>query len=638
MKRVIPMHRQVYSEKSLKCPLVAGFDFETDGLGGPFLGGSIWTVDGQTSLFTSLAELFDWMLSHPQYLYLAHNAVGYEFAYLAPLVYNLFSNRDDVDISTVVQGDTRLVQFRIEFVDTPEQQEPGQSRGRGRPKSRPAKKLIVLQDTLCLFSMSLAKVAEAFTPELPKLKVIDFEKEAWDIHNPSHVEYVIRDSQIVALAYVRHWQSIVDVFGVPLGVTAGSTALKAFKACIPGGHVYYRVRTEVEEFLRKCYYGGLVLPGHMIGEWGPTGAVDVNGAYAFQMLEHEYPVGMPSLTHLYIHRHLGFYHVIATVPPKVFDTFGFNPVPCRTDRGLCWPTGTFATFITSPEIEYAQEKGCTFEIIEGYVFTRTEPVFRDFIEKCQELELTNGGVYKPSIKQIRNSAYGKFGAKEEHTAIKFSRETLYEANGYIPIADEVGGGFIPYLYTYQEKSDADYMMPHWAAMVTAYERLYLMRFMEEAYKRGARNVYCDTDSIKCDVGVIVGMVGDGFIPIGNRYGQFKVEETCQSFLMLGGKCFYGVTDNPEKPLVKAKGIPKRISKKSILKEHGERQFLDEEFYVKALQGDREELYFINVKSVMSIIKERSSVRPIERKRRITDLNNSYAWTLAQDGRIYPRGY
>lgn len=622
-KRVLPLRKETFSQKKLTMPPIAGFDFETEGLGGKFIVAAIWTSDNHRELFTSLAEFFDWIINHPQYRYLAHNAVGYEFAYLAPYIYDYFTHNDNVDITPTIQGDSRIVQFRITIFD----EEATTGTGRRR---KPAKTVIDLRDTLCMFSMSLEKVAQAFCPELPKLKhVINFEKETFDLNNPDHIAYVFRDCEIVIRAYERHWNNVVRVFGCPLGVTAGSTALKAFKTTIGEGKAYWRLNEKADALVRNCYYGGLVLPGRSIGNWGRVGSVDVNGAYAFQMDNHSYPIGTPFATHHYHPEFIGFYHVIATVPPSVFDTLGFNPIPCRTNTGLTWPTGSFDTHITSPEIEYARSKGCTIEIIDGYCFTKSEHVFHEFVEKCQTMELAENGVYKPSIKQIRNSGYGKFGSKPTHKTIVYSKENFLF--GYYPMENENTGERIEGLFIGEETTQAEYMLPHWAALITAYERLYIMQFAEECYRRGAKNVYCDTDSIKCDLDVIVSMVSDGTFPVHNNYGGFKVEETCEEFILLGSKCFYGTG---EKPLIKAKGLPKRVSKS----EHGERQDLPIEAYQNALKGEREEWWFDSVLSVMNIIKENSSVRPIRRKRKITDIRNSASWQLSKDDKIYPACY
>lgn len=614
--RKFPLAKQKFGKKALALPPLAGFDFETDGLGGKFIVGAITTSDGERELFSSLQAVFDWMLEHPQYRYLAHNAVGYEFAYLYPLIYDHFMHHDGVSIVPTIQGDTRIVQIRIVLED---------------------KTSIDIRDTLCLFNMSLAKVADAFCPEIPKLKeVIDFEKETFDPGNPLHIEYVFRDCDIVVLAYQRHAKNMEDVFGSPLGVTAGSTALKAFKTTLPEGKKYYRVRPEVEEFIRRCYYGGLVLPGHQIGNWGPTGSIDVNAAYAFQMGKYRYPVGSPATTSKYMPGEIGFYQVIATVPQNIYDTLGFSPIPRRGKEGLLWDVGTFETFITSPEIDYAREVGCEIDVLGGYVFFRSEYIFTEFVNKCQEMELANGGAYKPSIKQNRNSCYGKFGAKSEHKSIVFSKGILNDVS-YIPMTNEDTGTIIPGLYVGEEKSDAEYMLPHLAALITAYERLYLMRFIQEAYRRGAPNVYTDTDSIKCDMEILTGMINDGIVPIGKNYGEFKLEDICQEFIVLGPKCFLGKTEDGY--VVKAKGVPIRtIRNEGAVEVYEEAVRCLSKRSGKREDDGRRSMNFTSVKSVMNIIKENSIVQPVRRKRKITNIKNSFAWKIDNQGHVYPRSY
>lgn len=615
--------RGKWGSRKLKCPMLGGFDIETKGLGGEFIIGAIWTCDTPGLLFHSLDDLFGYMVDHPQYRWLAHNASGYEFAYLYPILYDFFASHRATRIVPTIQGDTRIIQLLVEFEDEGEPGKPG----------KPTKVVLDMRDTLPLFNMGLESVAKAFCPELPKLKVIDFDKEDFDPENPKHIEYVIRDAQICVMAYQKHWQNMVDVYGSPLGVTAGSTAMMAFRMCIPEGHVYYRINEEADQFIRQAYYGGLVLPGHEITDWGNVMGVDINGAYAYQMRDNYFPVGNPTGTHKYLPGYLGFYKVRATVPKRVFEEIGFNPLPLRTKDGLCWPNGTFETVISNIEIEYAREKGCTIDVIGGYIFTRKEQVFHDFITKCQSIELADGGIYKPSIKQNRNSLYGKFGSKPTHHSLVFSLDDpIHDPRDLYPLETEKGQR-IRGLWTCEEVTDSPYMLPHWAALVTAYERIYIMKFVEQAYRLGAKNVYCDTDSIKADLSVISRMIEEKIIPIGDSYGEFKAEEICSEFYVLGPKAYYGSGEDGE--VKKAKGIPKRKTERKLYKEAIEalnRPISKTQRY-KENEAFRE-VEFISVLPLMTIIKENSKVRPVKRKRKITDIRNSYAWEF-RDNKIFP---
>lgn len=602
------LKRKKYRPRDLKLPPLCAFDYETDGLGGEFIIGAYVTNDGQTELFYNLTDCFAYMLLHPEYRFLAHNASGYEFAYLYPLIVQFFETDPSISIKPILQGESRVIEIVIYKDD---------------------KKFLDIRDTLCLFDMTLEATAKAFCPDFPKLKEEgpDFASgEKFDPTNPGHIKYVIRDCEVIIAAYTRFAEQQKEVFGSPLGLTAGSTAMRAFMTTIPEGHAYYRANRKQEAFFRHTYYGGLVLPGHEIGDWGKVGGVDVNAAYAFQMGKNLFPVGTACYVDEYVPDYPGFYYVRASVPPSVFSNCGFNPLPKRGKTGVTYPTGDFTTHITHVEYEFALECGCEIEVLEGYVFFRQEPVFKGFVEKCQQMELAENGRFKPTIKKNRNCCYGKFGTKPFHTVLLYSHTTLMD--GPIPVINTETGEEIPYLYTGLEETDSPYIMPHWASLVTAYQRIYMMSIVKEAYARGANNVYVDTDSLKLDYVVMLDLVEKGVIAVGKNYGQFKVEEVCDHFIVLGPKCYGGITvsDNLQctwPPLTKAKGIPKSKLTMGL--------------YTDAIRGIRKEVGFDSVKSVMNIIKTQSPVQPIRRKRRITDITNSNAWVV-YEGRIYPHGY
>lgn len=619
-KSGVPLCRPYQPKKERKRKKIAAWDIETEGMGGNFICGTTYLEEGEKQLFFTFKEIIEYIFSRPEYIWLAHNASGYEFAYLAAPLQEMFYENENIEIDMVYQGESRLIQFRVGITYPDEMI-------RGKPK----KVVIDMRDTLCLWPMGLAKVAQSFCPEIPKLKVIDFDKEIFDPTNPAHLEYAYRDSEILVIAYKRYADNIKTIFGSELGLTSGSTALRAFVQNIPENVCYWRDRKS-EDFIRRCYYGGLVLPGHQIGEWGATGCIDINAAYGYQMKIHPFPVGASIAVHQYKPDMLGFYQVIATVPHDVFDRIGFNPVPRRDKGGLCWPTGTFDTFISSPEIEYARSVGCTIDVLCGYVFPRTEYVFKDFMTICEEWELKEDGRYKDSTKPQRNSLYGKFGSKQTHKALKFSREKKI---GTEPVLD-AKGRMLPGLYTEEEQLDTPYMMIQWAALITAYERLYLMKFAQLAYELGASNVYTDTDSLKMPLEVLNVIVDRGLVPVGMYWGEFKLEETCNSFILAGGKCFYGKVEGG-KDLKKAKGIPNRYVKRELYIETIS-NILNPVYDGKGkLLDPRTDVQFIGVEKAKNIFKSRSRVRPINRKRKLTDIRHSYAWQLQND-KIYPLGY
>ncbi len=591
---VVPLHR-VIPKKKWKGEICA-FDMETRGLGGEFIVCAFSCSDGLRYIANTIEECFQFILDHSQYRFLAHNARGYEFVYLYPIMVDYFQSHEEIEILPPIQGEDRIIQFQIR---------------------RNGKKWIDIRDTLCLFNSSLAQVAKGFCPELPKGEPPWNKKH--DNFNPDSKEwmdYLWRDCEIILVAYQRHATNIWNSFHVNLGVTAGSTAMKAYIATIPEGHVYYRINKEQEKFVRDGYYGAAVFPGHEVGDWGETASIDINGAYGHQMGRHLFPVGSPARTFYCDPELLGVYKVVAAVPNSVYLELGFNPWPCRTKNGLVWKSGTFETTLTNIELEYGIKHGCSFEVIEGLVWYRAEPVFKEFIEKCQLLELEHPE-QKPSVKLMRNSCYGKFGTKEEHNIIVFSHETPDTDRHLIPMTNATNGKLIENVYVGTEPTNSPFILPHWASFITAYQRIYLFGFMEQVYRAGARSVYCDTDSIKSSSSIILRLIDNGIIPIGKEYGKFKLEYVTKEFLLIGPKTFYA--NEVEK---KAKGLPNRL--------------LTRDTYVDALNNNRKEVAFESVESVKNLIKGKKQLQ-IKRKRTITDISNSIAWEVI-DKEIYPRGY
>jgi DNA polymerase type B, organellar and viral len=593
--RTRPLTYQKVKKKD-ETPICA-FDFETRGLGGEFIIGAFATSDNIRNSFSNLNDCLHFILEHPKYRYLAHNASGYEFCYLYPVISEYFENNPDVELIPTLQGDSKVVQIRLVK----------------------GKQSIDLRDTLCLFGTSLSRVASAYCPDMPKGEP-DWNEQHDNFDPSSHgwMSYLWRDCDIILVAYQKLRDMVWDTFECNIGVTAGRTAMNAFQTTIPPDTKYYRLSEYAEEFARKAYYGAAIFPGHTYGNWGETTSVDINGAYGFQMGIHEFPIGNAIRTLEYIPEYLGLYRVLVSVPKHLYTSLGFNPIPRKTKTGLIWEAGIFETYTTSVEIEWATRRGCTFEVLEGYIWLRAEKVFSEFITRCQQFELANNGAYKPAIKLLRNSCYGKFGTKGSHKELLFTHNGLPE-EGCSPIINDRTGKEIDGLYTREQKTESPYIQPHWAAFITAYQRLYLFDFIELAYKNGASTVYCDTDSLKCSSSVISKLVADKLIPMGNLYGQFKIELQTNEFIMVAPKTYY-MSDKE----MKAKGMPYKT--------------LSKEIYEETIQGKRSEKSFDAVKGLLEMVKTCDYHLPITRRRTITNINNSTAWQLADNGNIYPRGW
>lgn len=594
----------------------AAFDIETNGLGGEFIMAGVKLEDSKdTIFFDNSSSLVEFMFRHKEYRYYAHNGARYDFVYLVPDIIREVSVRK-ADCELIQQG-AKVIGFLIKL----------------------NKKTLDIRDSYPLLNSKLEKAAATYAPNLPKLvEAIDFEAgEIYDHANFTHRAYLERDC-CALLATIRAFEErIFSLFGTPCGYTAGATAIHAWIAHIPEGHCYWRAREEVELFIRKGYFGGYVFPGYCTGVHSDITSIDFNGAYAWAMRQ-GVPTGTPIGTCHYHPEYPGIYLCIVVVPRNI----DFPPIPSRDKATgmLVWLTGIFQTTVTSLEIEYGKTKGITFEVVEGYYWRRLEYPFSKFLARCELLELA-GGASKEAAKIMRNSLYGKFGTKiEQESLFLYNPSAQPKIDGtWRPYHDETGKMCYG-MGVKVDKPDARYIQPHWAAWITAQQRIRLFQCIDAIGVEHVR--YCDTDSIKADAYAILRLVDAGLVTLsttttgpGSYYGSAKVDEKYQWFEVLGVKNYRGVLECGTF-VGKTKGIPKASSDGTLLVCIGGRtiHLRSDEVYELASRGELPEVHFISMNGIIQVMKHQVEVSVV-RKRRIGRLESSKSWKVTVEGRIRP---
>jgi hypothetical protein len=478
------------------------------------------------------AELVHHFFEHPGYRYYAHNAARFDFSFIMEDITRECRERGLTaikDFKPVIQGEDNLIGIIIKHKN---------------------KTIFELRDSYALIPMKLEEAAAIYaTTQKGDIGLGD--GVSYDRTNERHIAYL--HSDVLSLYEVlENFQKLVHLlFDVTLGFTAGSTALSAWRATIPTGHAYYRLHPYFEEFSRAAYYGGFVYPGTTTEIVEDVVVLDYNAAYAAQMRK-----GVPGRRHWRTGEYEadlpGIYKVIVQVPKGIRP-----PIPYRAKNNqVLWQTGTFDTTVTSIEIEYALTKGCRFQILEGIVWECIEFPFNEFLDKCEEFELRDGGVHKAVAKNMRNPLYGKFGTKLE------SRSYYVQLDGELPVStetekvywviDQQTGEQINHVYYKMEKNTSDCIFPHWAAWITASQRIELMKAMDVLQTP----LYGDTDSIFCYRRDYERAVSQNLLPFGKRYGMLKLEKEL-SFAKIKGLKNYRAIDKDGKKHAKCKGVPKR---------------------------------------------------------------------------------
>lgn len=580
------------------------FDIETEGLGGDYIEGLVlWFDDDgvmQTRYCDTEEKLWNVIVSKQLRgkIGYAHNGAGYDFKYLLNLedivlpmgweYHPVASAMQDIGMKLINQGKKRIVELH-DFL-----------------KIAPAK-LEVLTEK---FDVAHKKLSDA----------INFDKENYDPKNPTHRQYLLHDClgyYEVIQAFTAIW---TEYYNTPLGWTTPASAMKAWKAKIPEGHVYFRMHSELRDYFRLAYYGGYNFPG--FNRWKATPGTDekivgwdVNSMYPAMMLK-GVPTGQPTFTRDYDPAKPGFYHVRAKVPD---DTV--MPILPYTDlKGRkYYPTGTFETYCASVEINRACELGYDIEVIDGYYFKKIEYVFDELINICMSIRQNptyKGTVVEYIAKLVQNALYGKFGSNEEGIKYVVSLEQP-KGDGWIHSVDIHTGEILENVWQRVEELDVPYLHPEWAAWITAMARIHLS-YLAQQFAARDKLVYVDTDSVKGLVSTNDQIDVDEDPSI---YGAWKREMESDEWYCAGPKTYTYHDIITDEWVVHSKGVPQKLVTHEMIKE--------------ASEGKTVTVKMNTMPSMSFLIKHDDRIQPIKQElRTLTIPQNVQSWKLI-DGKFRP---
>jgi hypothetical protein len=206
--------------------------------------------------------------------------------------------------------------------------------------------------------------------------------------------------------------------------------------------------------------------------------------------------------------------------------------------------------LSSIEIEAARERGMVIDVHRGSVWARLDHPFDAFVDAIEAMR-AEGGAMSTVGKLNGNGLYGKFGSKptrEEWVIADDCPGPDWWPAGADPDDPSLDGlwhrGGVPLR--------APYLLPHWAAWITAGARLRLLAIAEAIGP--ASVVYTDTDSVTAPLALISLAAAAGRLSIGPAFGQVKIEAVWHSYQVVAAKVYRGVTTTGRR-VRKAKGIP-----------------------------------------------------------------------------------
>lgn len=411
------------------------------------------------------------------------------------------------------------------------------------------KRTISIISSTNIYSTSLANLGRTFN--LEKMEVD---------YNASTLEEVLpycrRDVEIMQVAMEAFFGFVEKEDLGSLARTIAGQAFVAFRHRFMTEEIYIHSDPEALRLEREAYFGGRVELFFRGTFPGQVTYVDVNSMYPFVMRGNLYPTQIVTrktyVTVSELERFLDDYLAIARVTLETSEPC----YPVRNSGCLIFPVGEFETCLSTPELQYALKRGHIKKVSEvnlympGDVFTQYVDYF---YQKRLDAKRSGDKVRNELYKLFLNSLYGKFGQRGdkwvkvgETSPEEVYQETVYDIETQTLRKVKAFGGT---LFHKVDESESYNSFPAVACHVTAYARMMLWEYMQEA---GLSNVlYADTDSL------FVTQAGKSrleshFDPM--KLGALKIEDESSEVTLTAPKHYtFGET-------VKHKGVPKTAEK------------------------------------------------------------------------------
>src|SRR5690606_13664596 len=197
------------------------------------------------------------------------------------------------------------------------------------------------------------------------------------------IKYCERDVDIIQTAMEALFHACENGEKTGFGSFRNTLPAMAFNAYLtwyaPDGEILCHDNAEAIRLEREAYYGGRVEVWKRGEAREQIFGVDINSMYPYVMQTKLYPSRLVShrkretVSGLKSLLQQG-YGVIASVTIKTDE----NAYPLRYKGKLVFPIGTFRTTISTPEIEYALERGHIVDVHEVAVY-RMLPLFQEFV-------------------------------------------------------------------------------------------------------------------------------------------------------------------------------------------------------------------------------------------------------------------
>lgn len=389
-------------------------------------------------------------------------------------------------------------------------------------------------DTLNHWKISVEKMGERIG--LPKLK-----------HggNFNNVEYCRRDTEIV-FHFVKRMLGHYQKIGAKPKSTIGSTALAHFTECVGADLDFQKkIDSNALEFMCRGFYGGRTECFYNKPIKGHIQVFDFNSLYPSVLRDHYYP----SLSSYYWTAEInleneGVAHVTVESPTDLYLPY----LPYRDCHSvLYFPLGNFTGHYTYFELREAQKIGYKIKRVhravefDGGVTKPFENWVDEHYKNRRIAQKSDDALLSETHKNIMNNLFGKFAQGNEKTKLLPITKDLLKKHSCVILDNK----FILVNALGEYPVHTNYI---WACYCTAYARHKLYLAMQKVISKGARLLYCDTDSIFFESKKQI-------FKDSKELGELKLEGILKSAYFKGLKNYRLEKENGE-IVYKVRGVPR----------------------------------------------------------------------------------
>jgi DNA polymerase type B, organellar and viral len=361
--------------------------------------------------------------------------------------------------------------------------------------------------------------------------------------------YLTRQAEIL-YRFALSLQEWTASLGVKMKRTVGGNAVALWQHFDTGKPQRLQGKLIIE-MARAAYHGGRC-ECFQVGDVTDIHTGDISRHYASIMLECPMP-DLNGLTYVEHPKSLelrdlqGLVEATVTVPEMAIPVLpAIGP-----DEQLYFPTGRIHGTWVIAEFLAALERGVSVVSIDRIAYTRKVVYpFETFINVVLNMRAEWERKNNPLsfwAKMLPNGLYGRLGVREIQQYRTYHRSQRPLTAEQIDGKDVIWIGDMRFLISdYNVRMQSKIQNVLWAATITAYGRLRLLKHLELA---GPSLVYCDTDSIFSTQPL---QVGSG------RPGELRDTGHYQRGTILGPK-LYRLESGDTPDMVAARGIPRQLA-------------------------------------------------------------------------------